>query len=200
MNTTSIKLTFTDSFAKYSSPSKKIRTASALFKNAADSSGPDTSEDGTRKSSNLLENKDSSSEKLFFNVTSSTSIIDPIIQYLVKNKEKNKFKSFEFAMIIDEENCSYSKYYIGKSAKSDALKYAESLDPKYCIITFDAHINMSGKKQVTVLNPSSKLASGDNVIQSLKKIGEPGHAHGTIIINLDDFARSAVKIFEAKAK
>ena len=197
--TTSVKLTFTDSFAKYSSPSRKIRTASELFKNAATNTGPDTSDDGTRKGSKLLDNKDATDEKLFFSVTKSSDIIDSIIFYLSRNKEKNKFKNFEFAMIISEEDCSYLKHFIGKSAKSDALKYAGSLDPKYCVITFDVHINMSGKKQVTVLNPSSRLASGDKVIQSLKKIGEPGHAHGTIIINLDDFARRAVQVLETKA-
>jgi len=194
--TTSVKLTFTDSFAKYSSPEKKIRTASTLFKNAAIEQGQNITSDYSRSNSSLLDDQEMRDEKLFFKVTGFTTAIDEIAMYMIRNKKKDSTQKFEFAIIINEEDCSGTGYYIGENAKSNALRYSESLDPKYCVITFDAHIDMSGKKQVAVLNPSSKLASGYNVIQALKNIGEPGHANGTIVINLDDFARRAAQILQ----
>jgi hypothetical protein len=200
--TTSVKLTFTDSFAKYSSPAKKIRTASSLFKNA--STGNQTSDasgDGGRRSSNLVDSQNSKNLKPFFEATNSTKLIDSLLVTLdMKRNKKGEFQNFEFAMIVNEEDGSYLDAVMGESSLSKMLKKAATLDPKYCVITFHVHINMSGNKQVKVINPSSKKASGDDVINSLvlKNVAQPGHGNGTIIINLDDFADKAAEFISKR--
>jgi hypothetical protein len=195
--TTSVKLTFTDSFAKYSSPAKKIRTASTLFKNASTGEqASDSSGDGGRQSSDLVDSQNSENLKPFFEATKSTDLIDSLIALLdIRRNKKGEFQNSEIAMIINEEDGSCLQSSAGEDALSNMLEKAATLDPKYCVITFDAHISMSGNKQVKVINPSSKKASGDDVIYSLiaSNVGQQGHGNGTIIINLDDFADKAAE-------
>lgn len=203
--TTSVKLTFTDSFAKYSSPARKIRTASSLFRSAArenQNSSQAVPEDESRQSSDLVDRMNEAKPDPFFTSTGSYFLIQDLLKYLNSNKsKKGTFQEFEYAVIISEDDLSIDQAYWGKNALSSALKRAAALDPRYCVITFHIHINMSGSKQVKVLNPSSKKASGDNTIGALikNKLGTIGQANGTIVINLDDFAEEAAIFIETAA-
>ena len=192
--TTSVKLTFTDSYAKYTSPSRKIRTASTLFKNAAAESRHEASEEPTNINSGLVDRTTASTNKSFFAVTESTNEIPKIYNAL-----SAATTGLDFAMIVSEGDCKFYKYFIGKGAKDNAIKEAANLDAKYCVITFFATTNMSernGPKYATVINPSSQKSVGDNVINTLQRIGEPANGPGTITIDLEDFAKYAGENFK----
>jgi hypothetical protein len=180
--TSSVKLTFTDSYGKYTSQAKKVKTASALIKAKQGFVDPIDEPDPEHPSSSKI-SSNYANPPLFFK---AVGISRSDITKMISDSYKEGLTVFEFAVVVPSKKGNNFAYFKGKDSVSNAIK--ESKKHQDCFIIYTSLTSESqGIIEVKVTDgKTSKMATKSRCDEISSYLGTTID-HGKIAINVDEF-------------